>query len=74
VPARLRSLGRTGLVLIVANEIRGVLMVAALLTGAGDTGLPRLEAAQAQAACAIAPSFCRVVEAAAGAQSGLTAG
>lgn len=54
------SLGRTGLVLILANEIRGVAMVAALLAGGGGAGLQlqRLEAVQASAACAIAPALC----------------
>ena len=60
MPARALNLGRTGVVLLLANEVRGVLMVAAMLTGGGDAGLDmqELQAMQARAACAIASTLC----------------
>jgi hypothetical protein len=47
-------------VLVVANEIRGALVVAAILGGSADASpqLRRLEAVQARAACALAPGLC----------------
>lgn len=60
MPARVMNLGRTGLVLLLANEIRGALLVAALLSSGGGAGLHwrTLEAAETRATCSIAPALC----------------